>query len=265
MLRLPIAIFIVLLAHALHANSAPTSDNASQASPSDMTYSHALSSWSAVLSQYVDSQGRTDFIALAENTQDLQQVVDFIASTSPQSHPELFPRPADVLAYHINTYNALAMHNIIEAGIPKNFKTFFKRASFFKFRRVIIGGKKTSLYDYENKVIRKLDDPRLHFALNCMVRDCPRLPQEPFLADTLDQQLDAVTYEFFSKPKHFRLDAEAGVVYLSWILDAYTKDFVSSGKARDLVPYVNQYLTTAIPADYKVRFIKYDWTVNQQP
>ena len=37
-----------------------------------------------------------------------------------------------------------------------------------------------SLYTLENDVIRPLGDERVHFALNCMVVSCPRLPRVAF-------------------------------------------------------------------------------------
>jgi hypothetical protein len=221
--------------------------------------------WTRLLATFVDEEGRTDFRTLATEPEPLKALVDFIESTSPSSHPGLFPTREDVLAYHINAYNILAMYGVIDEGIPKDFNGFFKRAGFFKFRSVIIGGDKTSLYDYENKVIRPLDEPRVHFVLNCMVRDCPRLPQQAFLSGTLETQLEAATQEFFSKEKHFRLDAGKKTVYLSSILDFYTEDFVTSGKAKDLASYVNRYRRVPVPAGYKVKFIKYDWTINQSP
>ena len=53
-----------------------------------------------------------------------------------------------------------------------------------------------SLYDYENKVIRPVGDPRVHFVLNCMVVDFPRLPDKPFARDMLDSQLNEASFEF---------------------------------------------------------------------
>jgi hypothetical protein len=222
-------------------------------------------SWSAVLEKFVDNEGRIDFTALKEDKAELEKYVAYIAETSPESNPELFPTRADVLTYHINTYNALAMHGILEKNVTKGFNSFFKRAGFFKLYKITIGGKTTSLYDYENEVIRPLGEPRIHFALNCMVKDCPRLPRKPFKPDNLDEQLENVTWEFFSKDKHLRVDHEKKELWVSAILKFYTKDFVSSGKRQDLLGYVNQYLEEKIPDDYRVRFIKYDWTLNQQP
>lgn len=227
-------------------------------------YRDALASWSRTLEKFVNDQGQTDFRALATEVDDLRKFVTFIESTSPASNPELFTTQAETIAYHINAYNALAMYGVIDEGIPKNFNGFFKRAGFFKFRSVVIGNQKTSLYDYENKVIRPLGEPRVHFALNCMVRDCPRLPWQPFLAETLEQQLEAAALEFFNKENHIRIDQNNRTLYLSGIMDFYTKDFVPSGKAMDLVHYVNRYREQPVPKDYRVKFIKYDWTINQQ-
>ena len=228
-------------------------------------YKLAMQSWANVLATYVDEQGRVDFHGIAANPEELEKVIAVIETYGPDSHPEDFQDPNVVMAYHINSYNALAMYGVIERGIPKGFTSTLKRASFFLFRDVIIAGKKTNLYHYENKVIRPLDEPRSHFALNCMVKDCPRLPQKPFTAENLDAELQAASLEFFSKPLHFRLDHDKKRVYVSSILKFYTKDFVASGRKRDLPDYINQFLDEPIPEDYRVRYINYDWRINIQP
>lgn len=228
-------------------------------------YQDHLSDWAETLTRFVDEQGRTDFISLEKDTAQLQKFVDAVGQVSPASHPELFPSKEHVLAYHINTYNALAMKGIINRGIPKNLSSLLKRASFFKFRKITIGGKKTNLYDYENKVIRPLGEARVHFALNCMVIDCPRLPLKVFTPESLEQDLQAAAEEFFNKAKHIEISESKKTVYLSGIMKFYTKDYVESGKKQDLLAYVNQYRSDAIPADYRVKFLDYDWTINQAP
>jgi len=162
-------------------------------------YDTALGQWTQVLTAFVNEEGQTDFAALAGDKEALSAYVDFVATVSPQSHPLLFSTPADVLAYHINTYNALAMYGVIDEGLLTDFDSFFKRLSFFKLRDIRIGGESTSLYDYENDVIRSLNEPRIHFALNCMVKDCPRLPMVPFDAAELEAQLSELTWQFFNK------------------------------------------------------------------
>ena len=231
----------------------------------DNVYLQELPRWANVLERFVNEQGQIDFVSLSEDTEDLKAFVSAIGEVSPQANPELFDSQEKVLAYHANAYNALAMMGVIERDIPKNFSSLLKRASFFKLKKVVIGGKKTDLYTYENKVIRPIGEPRMHFALNCMVKDCPRLPRQPFLAQTLEQDLQAAAIEFFNKDKHILINDEDKILRLSGIMKFYTKDYVSSGKKQDLVEYVNQFRENKVPEDYKVKFIKYDWMINQQP
>ena len=245
---------IVLLLSLLAANA-----NAETAA------AQAIDDWTSVLSRFVDDQGRTDFKALAKDDDALRRYIAWVAAHGPRSTPSDFASAEAVLAYHINAYNALAMAGIIERAIPDNFSSLFKRASFFSFRDIVVDGDKTNLYDYENKVIRPLGDPRVHFALNCMVRSCPRLPREPFRADTLDSVLEQLSREFFTNEIHLRVDHGRRRVAVSAILDFYTEDFASSGNARDLIPYINRYREDAIPGEFRVDFLDYDWQINQQP
>lgn len=231
----------------------------------DNAYQQQLPKWANVLERFVNEQGQIDFVALSKDTTDLSAFVTAIGKVSPLANPELFDSQEKILAYHANTYNALAMMGVIEREIPKNFSSLLKRASFFKFKKVLIGGKKTDLYTYENKVIRPIGEPRMHFILNCMVKDCPRLPQKPFMAQTLEQDLQTAALEFFNKDKHIKVDDGDSVLRLSGIMKFYTKDYVASGKKQDLLEYVNQFRENKVPSEYKVKFIKYDWSINQQP
>jgi len=42
-------------------------------------------------------------------------------------------------------------------------------------------------------------------------------------------------------------------------------DFVPSGNKHDLLDYVNRYAEMTVPEGYRVKFIPYNWTSNQQP
>jgi hypothetical protein len=123
-----------------------------------------------------------------------------------------------------------------------------------------IGGKSMSLYHFEKEVIRPLGEERVHFALNCMVIGCPRLPRSAFSADALESQLDAAARGFIAEERNVRIDASRREVWLSSIFHFYTQDFLDH--APSLIVYVNRYRTVPIPSDFKVRFIDYDWTVN---
>ena len=229
------------------------------------TLAEALDLWSNELTRFVDEQGRTDFDALAADRGALDEFVAYVERVSPATAPELFPRRADVLAYHLNAYNALAMRGVVAEGITDGFTSFFKRQFFFRLRKVTVGGQSMSLSTYENEIIRPLGEPRVHFALNCMVRSCPRLPQNAYRADELEAQLEAAVREFFNDARNVRVEAAARTVWLSAILDFYTEDFAPDGKRESLIAYVNRYRDEPIDLKLTVKFIPYDWTLNRQP
>ena len=218
--------------------------------------------WARVLQTRVDEQGRVDFVGIARHPADLERYVAWIYAVSPATQPRLFPTPSEVLAYHLNAYNALAMYAVIQSGIPQT-NAGWGKLRFFFLRRVKVGGQTMNLRAYENEVIRPLGDPRVHFALNCMSVSCPRLPREPFDPARLDSQLDRGARLFFSEPRNLRLDAATRTAYVSEILDFYAQDFLA--KAPSLVAYANHYLETAVTDHYAVRFTPYDWTINRQP
>ena len=220
--------------------------------------------WGAVLRAHVDSRGRVDFASIAREPDPLYGVVRFVNAVSPDNRPDLFPTLAHRIAYDIDSYNALAMFGVVRAGIPERFG-LLARARFFRFSSFLIGGRGISLEDYENTKIRPLGEERVHFALNCMVRGCPRLPREPFRPEQLEGQLAAATREFCDDGRNVRPDPASHSLWLSSIFSFYTKDFVPA-KAANLAAYINRRRTQPpVPEDYTVRFLDYDWTINIQP
>ncbi|MBL8518277.1 MAG: DUF547 domain-containing protein [Betaproteobacteria bacterium] len=218
-----------------------------------------IEAWARVLERFVDDAGRVDFKALAADRADLNRYVAWVYDHSPLSHPAHFPARESALAFHLNAYNALSMHNVIESGIPDTLAGFAK-VRFFWLAKVRVGGQEISLYDYENKLIRTLGEPRVHFALNCMSVGCPTLPRVPFSAAMLETQLQRETVRFMNDPRHVRVDRAARTVWLSEIFDFFTADFLAV--APSLTTYANRYRAEPLPSDYAVRFIPYDWTVN---
>lgn len=220
----------------------------------------ARAAWGRVLARHVDEGGRIDFAGLAKDRADLDAFVAYIGEISPRSRPGEFPTPSHVLAYYLNAYNALAMYNVLESGIPPELDSI--KVRFFYKNRLRMGSQWISLYALENRLVRPLGDPRIHFALNCMVRGCPRLPREPFEPERLDAQLEAATRLFFSEPRNVELRPAARAVRFSEILRFYTEDFLAQSPS--LIAYANRYRADPIPADWKTEFIPYDWTLNQQ-
>ncbi len=225
-----------------------------RARPEAISPVEAVAAYGRVLERFVDERGRVDFAALARDRHDLDAYVRFVADTPPES----FAPGDERLAHYLDSYNALSMFNVIESGIPQT-HAGWRKVVFFALRKFDIGGHSLSLHAYENDVIRRLGDPRVHFALNCGAVSCPVLPRRPFAAGDLQQSLDRETRRFFASRDHLRVDSANRVVHLSEILRFYREDFESSGTS--LIGFVNRYVPERIPEDFEIRFISYDWTI----
>jgi hypothetical protein len=253
-----IVLALAVLLSACTTIRAPQSDR-------QITTSEADTAWRNVLQKYVNDSGQVAFGRIAANSAELEVFVNYIEQVSPKSRPDLFKTREARLAYYLNSYNALAMYNVCKhyrAGL-NNSLTGLGRVQFFYLRNFIIGGESISLYDYEKKVIRAEGDERVHFALNCMSRGCPRLNRTPYKAETLNEDLDDQAAFFFNEDRNARADASTKTVYLSQIMEFYSEDFLK--KTKNLIAYANQYRVEKLPTGYQVRFNPYDWGVNLSP
>lgn len=239
-----------------------TGDQQAQPLATQLQPSVAYDVWDKVLQRHVDAEGRIDFQGVADNRQNLDTFVSWIYATGPNNAPQLFPDKDAELAYWLNAYNALAMYSVIDYGLPERFGRLGK-IRFFYLRKMQLGGERMSLYKLENEIVRPYGDARIHFALNCMVVSCPRLPQKAFRPATLNTELNSAAREFFNAGKHVELSVDEKIVRVSAILDFYTKDFTD--EAGSLISYVNRYRSDRIPVDYTVKFLDYNWDINYQP
>jgi len=281
LLRLVPLLLAVVGAGACTTIPAPRPEGAVPAEPGT-PFDHAL--LDRVLARHVDGHGRVDYAALRADPSTLDAYYARLAAVSPDSHPGLFPDPADQLAYWINAYNATAIQTVLhhypidsvrDVGRPWLF--FYPLAGFFYLQRVELGGRKTNLYDLENGIVReRFDDPRIHFALNCASLGCPRLPAHAFHPDRLQVELDEETRRFVAEPRNVSIEPAEGRITLSSIFDWYAEDFTGwmernhPDRPATLVGYVALYVSSDRAAlleqcaDCAVRFADYDWSLNDQ-
>ncbi len=254
--------------------------------PTPMTFSH--DDFDAFLRRMVDTEGRVDYAAAAADRADLDRYLAALAARSPDSHPEVFPHEHDRLAYWINAYNASAIALVLReypiAGVrdvrPLGPFSFLlpKGAGFFLLRRVVLGGKSTTLYGLENVVIRRrFDEPRIHFALNCASIGCPRLPAEAFEGARLETQLARETTRFLAERRNAHARPDEREIALSSIFDWFEDDFTGwlerrhPGRGSTLEAYVRLHAGDELAreldacADCDVVFVPYDWGLNAQP
>ncbi len=223
------------------------------------TQTAANRAWLDVLKTHVNDQGEVRFSALAKDSGNIDTVVRHIAVTD----YEQIADPIEKLAYLINSYNALSMYNVIASDIPES-HFGWNKVKFFVLRRFQIGKNSLSLYSLENDVIRPLANqlglPEIHFALNCSARSCPQLPQTPFSAANLRQELNREARLFFARTENWRIDDEKKIVFLNEILKFYTEDFIPA-HGKNLIDYANRYAAKPASLDYTISFTPYDWRI----
>jgi len=163
-------------------------------------------------------------------------------------------------AFLINAYNVLAIKQVINKfpiDSPQDDPTFFTE-NIFK-----IGNSTLSLNKLEKKVIfKKYPDPRLHFALICAAKGCPKLASSAYTHQNLDEQLDSQTRKSLNNSHILRYDQSSESLILSKIFEWYREDF---GKNKsDIINFLNQYYSSSISMQSSIEFSAYDWSLNQQ-
>ena len=174
--------------------------------------------------------------------------------------PDSLSTKEEKLAYWINAYNVLTIDLITRTGEQKSIKNLgnFLNSPWDKYKWEI-AGKQYSLNNIEHDTIRKIDEPRIHFAVNCAAKSCPDLRAEAFRASELDQQLEEqANLTLNNETKGFKKES-GDAVRVTKIMDWYGEDFDKG----DLTEWLTAYKPEVVDAGTKVRFFKYDWSLNE--
>jgi hypothetical protein len=114
-----------------------------------------------------------------------------------------------------------------------------------------------------------MGDPRVHFAIVCASKGCPRLLNQAFVAESIGQQLDTNAQHFFSVPQNFQYNAQQRSFKLSAIMQWFGTDFGQNQAAQ--LKAIARYLPTqeaqaaANANSVRVSFLDYSWDLNEQP
>jgi len=209
--------------------------------------------WNALLTKYVQNNGDVDYKGFAKDVAALNSYLTLLANNKPQDDWS----KNEKLAFYINLYNAATVKLIVDNYPVKSIKNI-KRPWGSKI--VTLGDELISLGDVEHKILRKMNEPRIHFAINCASFSCPKLVNVAFTAQNMEQQLEAATKDFINDPTRNKIAAERA--QLSEIFKWYKKDFITSNSAT-VLEYIDPYIDVSLQAKTKVDYLKYDWNLNE--
>lgn len=242
-----IAISFAILPY--NANDASLDKDSLQVTADYFSADH--SNWNELLKKHVDSDGNVDYAAFAKDKSKLEAYLDHLDKNAPSEKCMKSVK----LAYYINLYNAATVKLIIDNYPIKSIKDL---SSPWGKKWVLVSGKKLSLGHIEHKILRKMNEPRIHFAINCASYSCPKLVNKAFLAETMEEQLEAATVDFVNDTSRNLISENK--VELSNIFKWYKEDFTEN---ETLIEYVNRYSNTKTDKKTKVSYLTYDWGLNE--
>ena len=206
--------------------------------------------WDAMLQSFVNEKGQVDYQGWLTDQDNLDAYIETLAKMPPHESDSKQAK----LAYWINAYNALTVQLILRNYPLKSIKEIKAPWDTECFSS---GGKSFTLGDIEHKILRKMDEPRIYFAINCASASCPRLWNRAFLEKQMENQLTLVTKAFLEdKSKN---DIQSKQLKLSRIFLWFGKDF---GSKKERIDFIQRY--SGVPlSNPKIDYLPYDWNLNE--
>lgn len=226
--------------------------------------------WNTLLDKYVDEKGMVDYQSWHKSAADQQALDDYLVHLSAAS----LSRQADrrvVMAYWINVYNAVTIKGILReypTSSIRNHTPAFLGYNIWKDLQIRVDGNAYSLEDVEHQVLRKMGDARIHFAIVCASIGCPRLLNRAYTAEKLEEQLVENAKHFFADPTKLQVDFSRSTIHVSPILDWFGDDFGKSSaeRLRAIAPYMPTVEARRLAETGRatIKFVEYDWNLNEQ-
>lgn len=206
--------------------------------------------WDKLLKKHISQSGKVNYQSFKKDKIKLHEYINYLTINSPDKAWS----KNEKLTYWINTYNALTIDLILRNYPLKSIKDIKDPwdQRLWKF-----GDKWQNLNDIEHKILRKMNEPRIHFAIVCASVSCPKLLNEAFTADNLEAQLTSATKEFLTDTSKNELSKDR--IKLSKIFKWFKKDFEDNGS---LIDFLNQYSDVSISNSAKKSYKDYNWDLN---
>jgi hypothetical protein len=216
--------------------------------------------WNTLLQKNVNEEGWVNYEGFISDSIELNKYTAILSATEPNklSDKERF-------VFWINTYNAFTVDLIVRNYPVESIKDIGGNVPLVNKvwgmdLPIKVNGKTYSLSDIEKKeLLNKLFDPRIHFAINCASYSCPKLLNEAFASDRIEEQLNKQAGYFVNNPIKNEIGTESAE--LSKIFLWYRFDFT---KDMSLEEYINQYSDVKVTKDTKFSYKEYVWTLNKQ-
>ncbi len=236
----------------LGEESTISDDSITETETTEIIYIEAFdhSIFNNLLQKHVTATGNVDYKGFKRDYNALKNYINLLGTHQPTESWN----NSDKLAYWINAYNAMTI-DLINRNYPvKSINDIDKP---WEQRLWKLGKKWYNLNEIEHQILRKMNEPRIHFAIVCASFSCPKLQNKVFRASSLEEQLTNATKEFLSDSNRNNLSENS--LKLSKIFKWFAKDFKQNGS---LIDFLNQYADIKISNNAKKSFKDYNWDLN---
>lgn len=208
-----------------------------------------------LLKKHVNTKGSVNYKGFKQDETQLKAYLNELAVTKPQKSWTA----AKTKAFWVNAYNAYTIQLILDNYPLKsimNIKKNGKDAWSIPFAKV--GGKTYTLNQIEHEILRKkYNDPKIHVAVNCASKSCPKLANYAFTEENYDTKTTALMKSFINDSSRNKISENR--LQLSKIFEWFKGDFTKKG---DLIDFLNQYSSVKINKKATIGYLEYNWSLN---
>ena len=147
------------------------------------------STWHNLLQKYVDEKGMVNYKGFKNDRKAFDKYIKMLSENRPDHTWSI----QEQLSYYINAYNANTVKLVLD-NYPLKSVQSIDGATTKEF--VSMGTKQISLGALENSILRRMNEPRVNFAICKAAISSPRLLNEAYTADAINEQLEYATRSF---------------------------------------------------------------------
>ena len=209
--------------------------------------------WDELLQKHVSNDGKVNYKSFKTEHKKLLDYIYCLSLMHESKYFESFSKTKKI-AFWINTYNALTIDLILRNYPLESIKDI---KDPWKQRLWKLADLDYNLDEIEHNILRKMNEPRIHFAIVCASESCPKLQNIAFTAENLEEQLTKATQEFLADTS--KNEISENEIKLSKIFKWFKKDFEQDGS---LIDFLNKYTAIEISNKAKKSYKDYSWDLN---
>ena len=216
--------------------------------------------WDSLLKKHVSAAGVVNYKGFLADSSAFKAYLQLLSQGYPNDKNW---SKNEQMAYWINTYNAYTVQLILKNYPVTSIKSIKSGIPFvndvWQMEFIPIENKLYHLNNIEHGILRtQFQEPRIHFAVNCASKSCPKLLNEAYVAEKLDAQLSQQAQSFLNDGVRNKISTQKAE--LSKIFSWYRGDFT---KKQRLFEFINQYSEHKMTEKMTIDYLDYDWNLNE--